>query len=135
VLRPGARALVSSWPPFDRVPSFAALFGAINAELPSPSGGAPPALATAEELHAEMGAAGFRDIEVHEHSVSLGLVAPTELWRSFARGGAPAVWLRKRMGDEPFRAFSERVVARMNETHGPDAREMKLIALLGIGTR
>jgi ubiquinone/menaquinone biosynthesis C-methylase UbiE len=135
VLRPGARAVVSSWPPLERVPVFAALFGALAAELPgSGIGEAPTALGTAAEITAEMRRAGFAAVEVHEHEVVLGTATAAELWRSFARGGAPAVLIRKKMGDERFADLSKRVVARLEAALGTGPREMRLTALLGVGT-
>jgi len=136
VLRPGGRALIASWPPSVRIPAFSALFGAMKAELPgSGIGDAPPALGTAAEIQDEMRAAGFRDIEVHEHTVVPRVVTPTELWRSFSLGGAPAVLMRRRMGEQAFAAFSERIIKRLTDALGPEPRDMQMIALLGIGTR
>lgn len=136
VLRRGGRALVASWPPSDRIPQFAALFAAMKAELPgSGIGDAPTALGTEENIRAEMGAAGFTSIEVHEQVVTPGTATPAELWRSFSRGGAPAVLMRRRMGEEGFAAFSERIVDRLVEALGPEPRAMNLTAMLGIGTR
>jgi hypothetical protein len=74
-------------------------------------------------------------VEVHEQVVIQGRATPVELWRTFSRGGAPAVLMRRRMGDEAFAAFSDRIVKRLTDALGPDAREMKLTALLGVGTR
>jgi ubiquinone/menaquinone biosynthesis C-methylase UbiE len=136
VLRPGSAAVVSSWPPLERVPQFAALFGAMAAELPgSGIGEAPMPLATAAEVTTEMRAAGFTTIAVHEHDVVAGTSTPEELWRSFSRGGAPAVLMRRKMGEEAFADFSRRVVARLEAALGPGPREVRLTALLGIGTR
>jgi ubiquinone/menaquinone biosynthesis C-methylase UbiE len=136
VLRPGGRAVIASWPPSERVPMFAALFGAMNAELPNAGiGKSIAALGTEADMRAELGAAGFSSVEVHEHVVIPGSATPVELWRTFSRGGAPAVLMRRRMGDEGFAAFSDRIVKRLTEALGPDPREMKLTALLGVGTR
>ncbi|MEO5767378.1 MAG: methyltransferase domain-containing protein [Polyangia bacterium] len=136
VLRPGKRALVASWPPSDRIPMFGALFGAMKAELPgSGIGDAPPALGTEADIRRELGAAGFRDIEVHEHQVTPGTVTPAELWRSFSRGGAPAVLMRRRMGEEAFAAFSQRIMKRLTDALGPEPQQMSLTAMLGVGTR
>lgn len=136
VLAPGKRALVASWPPSARVPMFAALFGAMKAELSGAGiGEAPAPLGTVEEIRAEMGAAGFHAVEVHEHSVVAGCVTAAELWRSFSRGGAPAVMMRRRLGEEAFAAFSTRMVERLTEALGPDPREMVLTAMLGVGER
>jgi SAM-dependent methyltransferase len=134
VLRPGGRAVVASWPPSAEVPMFAALFGALRAEQP----GAPDAagaLGTPEEITAELGAAGFTTVEVHRREVSAGKVTAAGLWRSFSRGGAPVVLMRKKMGEEAFAAFSARIVARLEEALGPGEHEMRLSALLGVGQR
>jgi SAM-dependent methyltransferase len=136
VLRPGARVVISSWPPVERVPAFAALFGAMKAELPgSGIGDAPTALGTAAELKHELGWAGFVRTEVHEHVVVPGTVTPAELWRTFARGGAPAVLMRRKMGEEGFADLSRRIVARLEKSLGPEPRELRLTALLGVGER
>lgn len=134
VLRPGGRVVVSSWPPTDRIPVFGALFGALGAELPG-FGKAPTALGTAEEVTAELGAAGFAAVEVHEREVVPGTATPAEIWRTFSRGGAPAVLLRKNLGEEAFAALSARVVARLEQSLGPGPREVRLTALVGVGTR
>jgi SAM-dependent methyltransferase len=136
VLRPGAPAVVSSWVPFERVPQFAALFGAMAAELPgSGIGEGPLPLATAADVTAELRAAGFATVAVHEHDVVAGTPTSAELWRSFSRGGAPAALMRKRMGEEGFGDFSRRVVARLEAALGPGPRELRMTALLGVGTR
>jgi len=136
VLKPGGRVVIGAWLPSERIPAFAALFGAMRAELPgSGIGNAPAALGTEADMRAELGAAGFREIAVREHAVIPGTVTPAELWRTFARGGAPAVLMRRRMGEEGFATFSERIVQRLTEALGAEPREMKMTALLGVGTR
>jgi hypothetical protein len=136
VLRPGARAVVASWVPFDRIPTFGAMFAAMKAELPaSKMGDAPPVLSTAAEMTAEMTQAGFVSVEVHEHVVVPAVVTPAELWSSFSRGGAPVVLMRQKMGEPAFAAFSQRVAARLEETLGRSPIEVRLIALLGVGRR
>ena len=136
VLRPGGRALVASWPPSDGVPAFKALFAALKAELPeSKFGDGPTALGTDEDMRAELSAAGFSAIEVHEHVVVPGTPTLAEFWASFVKGGAPAVLLRRRMGDERFAEFSKRMVARLEELIGAGPFEMRLTAMLGVGTR
>jgi SAM-dependent methyltransferase len=134
VLRPGARALVSSWPPFQRIPTFAAMFGALRAEIPG-FGDAPAALGTAEELRARMLAAGFTGVDVHEHEVATGTTTAAGLWGTFSRGGAPAVLMRRRMGEPAFAELSKRVVAHIEQALGRDPFEVRLLALMGVGTR
>lgn len=136
VLRPGKRAVVSSWAPSARIPLFKALFAAMKAASPGPKGPDLPAvLGTADEMRAELLSAGFRTVDVHEHLIVPGTSTPAEWWQSFTRGGAPAVMMRKRMGEEAFGAFSQRVVAHMEAELGRDPVEVQLLALLGVGTR
>jgi SAM-dependent methyltransferase len=136
VLRPGGRAVVASWPPLERVPVFAALFGALGAELPgSGFGEAPTALGTAAEITGELRRAGFAAVEVHEREIVVGTATAAELWRTFSRGGPPAVLVRKTMGEERFAELSQRVVARLEAALGTAPRELRLTALLGVGTR
>ena len=127
---------MSSWPPSDRIPVFKALFAALKAELPdSKFGEGPTALGTADDMRAELGAAGFTAVEVHEHVVVPGTATPGEFWDSFVKGGAPAVLLRRRMGEEKFADFSKRIVARLEQALGAEPFEIRLTATLGIGTR
>jgi SAM-dependent methyltransferase len=136
VLRPGGRAVVSSWPPFDRIPSFGAMFAAMKAELPaSKMGDAPPVLSTAADVTAEMTQAGFTSVEVHEHVVVPAVATPAAMWSSFTRGGAPVALMRQKMGEPTFTAFSQRVAARLEATLGRSPIEVRLIALLGVGTK
>ena len=135
VLRPGGRALVASWPPSERIPVFKALFAAMRAALPdSKFGEGPTALGTADDFRTEMGASGLSAVEVHEHVVVTGTAAPKTFWESFSRGGAPAVLMRRKMGEERFAEFSARVVARLEAALGTEPMEIRLTALLGIGT-
>ena len=134
VLRPGAGAVVSSWPPPERIPAFAALFGAMKAELPGMRD-RPTVLGTATEITAEMRQAGFREVHVREHEFVGREVNPVELWRSFARGGASAVLVRKQMGVDEFERLSKRIVSRLEQALGTGRRELRMTALLGVGTR
>jgi SAM-dependent methyltransferase len=136
VLRPGGRALVASWPPSERIPIFKAMFAAMKGELPdSKFGEGPTALGTADDVRAEMGAAGLSAVEVHEHVVVTATAAPETIWTGFARGGAPAVLLRRKMGEERFAEFSRGVIARMEDALGKQPLDVRLTALLGIGRR
>ena len=134
VLKPGGAAVISSWPPSERVPTMAALFSAMKAELPGAGiSDAPPPLGSAEEITAALGAAGFHSVEVHEREVVPGAATPAQLWGTFSRGGAPAVLMRKKMGEQAFTELSARIVARLERELGPGERPVQLTALLGVG--
>jgi ubiquinone/menaquinone biosynthesis C-methylase UbiE len=136
VLRTGARAVTATWPNSDRVPLFAALFAAMKAEMPgSGIGDAPAVLGTPDEIRAELGAAGFSKVEVDEHTFVGGTVTAAEIWGTFSRGGAPAVLMRRKMGDQAFEDLSARIVRRLETELGTDPVEMRMTALFGVGTR
>jgi SAM-dependent methyltransferase len=136
VVRRGARAVTATWPNSDRVPLFAALFAAMKAEMPgSGIGDAPAVLGTPDEIRIELGAAGFSKVDVEEHTFVDGSVTAAEIWHSFSRGGAPAVLMRRKMGDQAFEDLSARIVRRLEADLGTDPVEMRLTALFGVGTR
>lgn len=136
VVRPGGRAVVASWAPFDRIPLMADLFAALRAELPGlPFGQGKAPLGTADEIRDEMTAAGFRDVEVHEHSHAIEAPSLAELWASVQRTNAPFVLLRRRLGDEAFAKVGEGVYDRLRATYGEGPQRAPMIALLGVGTR
>ena len=84
---------------------------------------------------AELGAAGFGAVEVHEHALGGGTITAAALWNKFSRGGAPAVLMRRKMGEAAFAAFSERIVRRLEQSLGVAPFEERLLALLGVGSR
>lgn len=136
VLRPGGRAVVASWPPFEKLPTLAAMFAAMKAEMPNSGiGDAPTVLGTPDDIRAVFSAAGFSSVDVQEHSIVAGMAPPEALWGSFSRGGAPAVLMRKRMGEPAFADLSKRIVARLEQTLGTEPVAVRLTALFGIGTR
>ncbi|MEA2696852.1 MAG: hypothetical protein QOI66_1123 [Myxococcales bacterium] len=136
VLRPGGRAVVASWPPFEKLPTLAAIFAAMKAEIPNSGiGDAPTVLGTADEIRTALTGAGFSSVDVQEHTVVAGTAPAGAVWGSFSRGGAPAVLMRKKMGEPAFTDLSKRIVARLEQTLGSAPVEVRLTALLGIGRR
>ena len=97
VLRPGARAVVSSWPESKLSPVLSAVFAAIGQVTGNTSSGEPPPLATEEACRAELGAS-FRDVAVHTVTAVQRFASLDELWGSFTRTFAPLVLLRPRLG-------------------------------------
>ena len=98
VLRPGGRAVVSSWPESKISPVLGALFGAIAQVTGNASSGEPPPLATEDACRAELGAS-FRDVAVHTVTAVQRFASFDEMWASMTRTFAPLVLLRPRIGD------------------------------------
>jgi SAM-dependent methyltransferase len=137
VLVPGGRAVVSSWKPMDDAPVVAALFAAIAAESPSPGMPQPAQkgpLTDPADFSAEMGAAGFRDVQVVERVHAIEWPDFEECWRSVSRGFAPLVLLKARMGEAAFAPVADRIRARLARAIGPGAGRSEMPAWLAVGT-
>ncbi len=136
VLRPGGRAVVSGWAPLDRVPLFVGMFEALSEAMPElPLKGHPGALASPEEIRAEMTAAGFREIEVREVTHGWDAATTDEAWGFTTRTAAPFVMLRKNLGEERWATLDAKVREHLREHLGPGQARYEMTALLGIGTR
>lgn len=136
VLKPGARAAVSSWAPVDQSPLMIAMFGALRAADPTR---APPQpnllnLENPARFAQEMSEAGFRDVEVRRLTHGFTVKDPESFWRNLTLSSAPIVLLKQRLGAEEWERQSALALAWLRE-HLPEARELTTTAHLGIGTR
>lgn len=133
VLRPGGRAVVSS---IAELPEPAMeVFGAIAELLPGlldRQGRAP--LAEPGDFEDEMSAAGFRGVRVETVSHALAPISTTAFWERMERSAAPFVLLRRRLGEDRWRALSDGVLARLRDAHGDGPLEEVYVEHLGIGT-
>jgi SAM-dependent methyltransferase len=135
VLKPNGRAVISSWAPLDRVPVLAAVFTAMGKELPAlMSGGVKLALADPAEFKAEMEAAGFREVIVHEITHKGRSESIEAYWQSNLRSSAPIALIRKRLGPA-FETFYENVRARLAAEMGTGPIEWDWVAYLGVGQK
>jgi ubiquinone/menaquinone biosynthesis C-methylase UbiE len=136
VLADGARAVVSSWLPLDRIPLLALALATLRDLLPPPPGTPPfaPPLAQPDECIAEMSAAGFRNVQVVEITHESTAPSMKELWASMERTTAPVSFAKWQLRDgwSPVsRAIEDRLVA----TFGEGAQTMRMPAYLTIGIR
>jgi SAM-dependent methyltransferase len=137
VLAPGARAVVSSWPPMETVGVLAALLGAVRETMGKVFGQSAPAdptppLSSEESCVAEMGAA-FRAVEVHRVRNAGVFPSADALWSSFERSLAPIALMRAKLGPRwPEVAEPARAAIRRHVGDGP--YELEMTALLSVGT-
>ncbi len=137
VLAPGARAVVSSWPPAELEPMFAAMFAAIRpafgelmkGQPPPPS--APP-LTTEDACRAEMSAA-FSRVEVHVVTQMQRAPNVDAMWEMMARTMAPLVLLRNGLGDAKWAPHDAAARAAMRAIAGDGPVEVKMPALVTVG--
>jgi SAM-dependent methyltransferase len=132
ILRPGARAVVSSWQPMDRSPALVALFSALQQALPSAPPGQPPPLATPDACRAEM-ARAFADVEVDPVSTAVSFASSTALWESMERSMPPLVLTRHQLGEQAWAPVSTRVRDTLAGTFGTAPVSLDLNCWLTVG--
>jgi len=136
VLKPGARAAVSSWAPVDQSPLMTLMFGALRAADPTR---APPQpnllnLENPARFAQEMTEAGFHDVEVRRLTHAVTVRDPESFWRNLTLSSAPIVLLKQRLGAEEWERQSQLALAYLREQL-PEPRELTTTAHLGVGTR
>jgi SAM-dependent methyltransferase len=107
VLKPGARAVVSSWPRLQDAPMLAAVMGAVGEAMwramgapAAPQGaGADGPLTTPDVCKAEM-SASFTDVEVHTVESTQQAPDADTLWGAFTRTMAPILLMKQKLGDK-----------------------------------
>ena len=132
VVQPGGVGVISSWPPAEQRPLFAAIFGALQELMPSKEPPFPPGLSTPEDCRREMQDAGFIDIEVFEFTDAFEAESFADLWRWFPSACAPLALMRERMGagyDKIDAKLRERALATVGD--GPQRVEMPAFITMG----
>jgi SAM-dependent methyltransferase len=136
VLRPGGRALVSSWAPLGDSPLMNALFAAVR--VLDPTRPAPQAdIASLENprvLEGELSSAGFSDVHVETVSQSLEFGSAQELWVNMAKGSVPLVLMRRALGEATWREKEPLAIAALEEAVAGRAA-LASLAHLGFGTK
>lgn len=134
VLKPGARAVVSSWAPLPGpfglvIESLAALMP----DLPFGKGKAP--LGDPDEFAAEMRAAGFRDVRIHTARHASPFPSLDAFWEGTQRTAAPLVMLKKSLGEDAWREVAAGVRARLAAALGEGPVTSTGQAWLGVGVK
>lgn len=136
VLRPGGRAVVSSWTPVEESPLLATLFGAVREALPElPFGKGNGPLSKADAIRNEMRAAGFREVRVDRVTHQREVASVRHFWDAQARSSAPIAVLKAKLSEDEWRRFAERVADRLVEDFGDGSLDVGWAAFLGVGER
>jgi ubiquinone/menaquinone biosynthesis C-methylase UbiE len=136
ILKPGGRAVVSSWTRIERTPLLAAFFEALEAELPHlPFGGSREPLADEEGYRTEISQAGFTDVVVREVSHGVDIPSAQEFLQSAERSNAPFALLKEKIGPEAFRPLRQSLQKRLEQELGTGPLRLEMTALLGRGRR
>jgi SAM-dependent methyltransferase len=136
VLRPGGRALVSSWAPLAESPLMNALFAAVR--VLDPTRPAPQAdIASLENprvLESELRAAGFSDVRVETVPQELEFGSAQDLWNGMTKGSVPLVLMRRSLGEAAWREKEPHAIAALEEAVG-SRTALASLAHLGFGTK
>lgn len=132
VLKPGGRAVVSSWPPSHEAPILDALFAAIRDVTGQPADTQRAPLSGEDLYRAEMGSV-FTGIEIHRVTGKQTAPSVDALWDSITRTFAPLVLLRHKSGERwPHIATACRSAIERVAGDGPV--ELVMPALVAVGT-
>jgi SAM-dependent methyltransferase len=133
VLKPGARAVVTSWQPMDRVPLLAELFATLTELMPDlPFGSSKAPLAEPDALRDEMYEAGFDAVKVHELAHPVTSPSLEAWWTSMRRSMAPLVLLEQQLGAAAFDPLAAELLARLQGKFGPGPQEVIMRANAGV---
>lgn len=134
VLKPGRRAVVSSWAP--RTGPFALVLESIAALLPGyPFGKGKAPLGDPDEMAGEMGAAGFRDVVVHRVEHSERFDSLDAFWKRTQSTAAPLALLREKLDEKEWTRVSEGILARLRDALGDGPVESPGLANIGVGVK
>lgn len=133
VLRPGGRAIISSWVPFDG--PFRALMQTTTEMIPGLrlGGGAPP-LSSPEQIREEMTAAGFPQVTVEVVGHSITAPSFDTFWDQVERTNAPLVLLAHRLGSARWTEMAPKIRERVRQALGDGPLVVSRGAYLGVGT-
>lgn len=136
-LKPGGRAIVTSWAPVDESPAMQLMFGAVRAikpELPEPK----RSIGTLEDpavFRAEMEQAGFRDVEITRVTRPYAVRSVSEFWEFMVKGSAPIIMLRKSLGEDVWKEKEQLALDFLASKLPELPTELTSDAWLGVGTK
>ena len=136
VLRPGGRAVISSWAPLDGVPLLAACFGALREALPDlPARDGPLPLGAEADVRSALDEAGFRDVRVERAAHRVSVPSAAAFWATNERSSAPLALVRDGVGPETWERVGAHVVDALGSAFERGPVEMVWPAWIGVGTR
>lgn len=137
VLKPGGRAVVSSWSPVSEAPLLGAMFSLLGEYMPGLAfgRGPPPPLSDPATFEQEMRAAGFSEVSTHIVRHSVAVPSIRKFWHSQEIASAPLVLLRSNTDESKWREISEKIIAGLEEKFGNEPQEFSWPANLAVGVK
>jgi SAM-dependent methyltransferase len=136
VLAPGGRAVVASWVPVERVPVLADIYRALGEALPDlPFGRGNRPLCDPAELEAELGAAGFRDVDVREVAHAREVSSAEAFWEAIRRSTPPIRLACESLGPERWPDVDARIFHLLRVKWGAGPQRVTMTANVALGRR
>jgi SAM-dependent methyltransferase len=135
VLRPGGRAVVSSWVPMQRVPILGFVYGELGEllpELPFVQPRTAP-LAAQDELADEMTRAGFARVEVREVHHAMNVPRIEAFWEAIERSTPPIQLAAEALGAGRWAEVRAELSASLQRRWGDGPQAVEMIANLAMG--
>lgn len=136
VLKPGGKAVVSSWAAVVDSPLMSLMFGAVHVidpSVPMPQKD-PLGLENPDVLAGELRQAGFVDVEIVPHTLTLSGLKAAEMWPRMTRSSAPLVMLRRRLGEASWAEREPHAIAYL-ERELSTPRDLSTTAWLAVGAK
>ncbi len=134
VIKPGARAVISSWMPFEG--PFVTVMEALRTELPGiPFGKAKSPLGDAVEFIEELTTAGFQEVKMKVVEHAMEFSSMDEFWERVQRTTAPVALLKKKIGPEKWEPLRNSIRQRLGSELGEGPLSSIGRALIGIGRK
>jgi ubiquinone/menaquinone biosynthesis C-methylase UbiE len=131
VLKPGGRAVVASWIPFEG--PFGVLFKTASEIIPGLPSGGEFALSDEDAIRRELSEAGLANVSVHRVAQELKAASFDAFWGAMERTNAPLVLIKHRLGPERWQTLGPKIRERVAATLGDGPLTIGRGAFLGIG--
>ncbi|MDH5546231.1 MAG: methyltransferase domain-containing protein [Gammaproteobacteria bacterium] len=136
VLKPGSKAVISSWAPLSHSPAMHAVFGALRAikpDMPEPQEEV-ESLENPDFFGDEMRRAGFKNVDVKPVVGEVKINSLETYWDDMVKGSAPLVMLKQSMTDEQWQASTQIALTYLRETVASKS-SLTAKAWLAVGTK
>jgi len=134
VLKPGRRAIVTSWAPFEG--PYAILMDAVRAHVPGiPFSPGQAPLGTPDDYHREMKEAGFSSVRVETITHNRLSGSAEDFWAYVQRTNVTLLLLRKKIGEPEWTRLAPAIFEKIQKELGPGQISVPARANLGVGVK
>jgi SAM-dependent methyltransferase len=135
VVRRGGRAVVGTPGPMTGSGAFADVLDIVRRAIPDLAFDGELPLCDPAELHHEMSAAGFAQVDVRRLVRSFAYPSVAALWATAGRAAAPIVVAREAMGEARWSRVSDEILRGLERRFGKGPQEVELTVNLALAVK